>query len=46
LVVVSKIIFLSYIYGCIMNGYECGSLLPGNGASSGYGWRNGLQYGG
>jgi len=27
-------------------GHECGSLSPRHGASSGCGWRNGLQYGG
>ena len=27
-------------------GHECGSLSPQHGASSGCGWRNGLQYGG
>ena len=27
-------------------GHECGTLSPRHGASSGCGWRNGLQYGG
>jgi len=37
---------LWYNYAMLTNKiHECGSLSPGHGGSSGYGWRNGLQYG-
>jgi hypothetical protein len=39
--------FLLYIFvSSVFYIHECGSLWPWHGASSGYGWRNGLQYGG